>query len=56
MLFRVTYLYSNKIKMSEEIMITKVRVVVPLGGRRRVIFRERRTGASKVVIMFYFLT
>lgn len=37
-------------------MIIKVRAVVPLGRRKRVIHREKHIGASKMVIMFYFLT
>lgn len=31
----------KKMKISKEIMITKVRVIVPLGGRKRVILRVR---------------
>lgn len=31
----------KKMKISKEIMITKVRVMVPLGGRKRVILRVR---------------
>lgn len=48
-------LFVKMIERSKEIMIIKVRVVVPPGRRKRVTDRERPTGASKVVIMFCFL-